>query len=84
MARGRSSGGGDPVTLGWLADQGTGLKGCCNECGRSGPADLADAMERFGRDRTVPSLNRFMRCTRCGSRWTEARPDYALPPGQRG
>jgi hypothetical protein len=65
-----------PVTLGDLVREGVDLLGCCDSCGRSELLPLQDLAERLGEAFTVPALRGRLKCSRCGSRETSARPDY--------
>lgn len=73
----------DALTIGRLLELGLPLADHCHRCGR---CELFEP-EAFGLPLAtyVPALEGRFRCTRCGSRQTEARPEYARPltgPGE--
>jgi hypothetical protein len=67
----------DALTIGRLLELGLPLSIHCHRCGR---CELFNA-DAFGLPLTtfVPALEGRFRCTRCGSRQTEARPEYQRP-----
>ena len=67
------------VTIGRLIEQGMPLGAHCHKCGNFKKMDLAALP--IDRSAPVPSLDGRFPCTRCGSRQTSARPEFA--PMQR-
>ena len=68
------------VRISDLIERGLPLAAHCYTCGRSANLDLATLP--LPRGTFVPALARRFKCTRCGSRETDARPDYSRP-GER-
>jgi DNA-directed RNA polymerase subunit RPC12/RpoP len=62
------------VTIGWLIAEEMRMGVHCHPCGRHVVLDPATLLLAHGL--LVPSLERRFRCTRCGSRSTEARPEF--------
>ena len=67
----------DAVTIGRLIEQGMPLGVHCNPCGRF--AKLDPATLPIAATVPVPALEGLFRCGRCGSRDTQARPEYGAP-----
>jgi hypothetical protein len=67
----------DAFTIGRLLELGLPLAVHCHRCGRAA-IFAADAIGLLPAT-YVPALEGRFRCTRCGSRSTEARPEYARP-----
>jgi hypothetical protein len=65
-----------PVTLGDLAAEGRGVWVWCNRCTRSARLAAGDLAARLGRECPVPQVGRRLRCTACGGRDAETRPDW--------
>src|SRR4051794_65047 len=64
----------DAITLAWLINERMGMGVHCQTCARH--AVLDPAALPFAPDTPVPSLRGRFKCTRCGSRLSEARPEW--------
>lgn len=64
-----------PVTLGDLIASGRGLSVHCIKCGRH--TVLAPETVPLPAAKPVPEMAGRFKCSQCGSRHTEARPDYS-------
>ncbi len=60
----------EPTTLGFL-DHDHKLRANCQDCGHWGMLPLADLAVRYGREISIPTLNRSLRCAACGSDWAD-------------
>ena len=67
------------MTIADLMREGLRMGVHCHPCGRHVVLDPAKL--RLAPETPVPSLERRFKCTRCGSRSTEARPEW---PGRDG
>ena len=62
------------VTIGWLIAERMGMGVHCQKCARHVVMDPATL--HFAPETPVPSLAGRFKCTRCGSKQTEARPEW--------
>ena len=69
----------DAITVAQLIERAIPMSVHCHKCGRSKVLDPATLPLR--REAPVPSLGGRFRCMRCGSRQTEARPEYPATGG---
>jgi hypothetical protein len=70
----------DPVTFGWLIERGVDVGLHCFRCGRH--AVLKVSSLPFALATPVPSTAGRFKCTRCGTRQTEARPEWPNEGGR--
>jgi hypothetical protein len=64
----------DAITFGWLIEKGMDVGLHCYLCGRH--MIVSTSSLPFAIDTPVPSLAGRFKCTRCGSKKTEARPEW--------
>ena len=62
------------VTIGWLIAERMGMGVHCNKCARHVVMDPATL--HLAPETPVPSFAGRFKCTRCGSKQTEARPEW--------
>ena len=67
-----------------IRDNHGGVRFSCNACGRSVVLDVLVLILAYGERAPVPSLARKARCSHCGSRDVDSRPDYPPIPGKMG
>ena len=74
---------GPPPTLADLAREGADVWCWCMSCHHHATVPIATAIGRFGPATAFPRIGRSFRCTACGSRDIDVRPDWsARSPGQ--
>lgn len=66
-----------PVDIAYLLERGLLLELHCHDCARY--AELEPASLGLPPETIVPSLRGRFKCSRCGSKKTEARPHYGRP-----
>jgi hypothetical protein len=70
----------DPVTFGWLLGRAMDVGLHCFPCGRHVVVPVRSLP--FGHETPVPAKAGRFKCTRCGSRQTEARPEWPNEGGR--
>ena len=65
-----------PATLGEVAAKGLKLWVWCNGCSHNKTLAVASLIARLGRNFPVPRLGARLRCSACGGRDIDARPDW--------
>lgn len=73
-----------PATLGEQEARGLPLLVYCNRCPHHGTLPVAPLIARFGRNFPIPDVAKHCRCTACGSRDVQTRPNFPTIPGQMG
>ena len=70
----------DPVTFGWLIEKGMNVGLHCHPCGRHVVVPVRSLP--FALETPVPATAGRFKCTRCGSRQTETRPEWPNEGGR--
>ena len=66
-----------PMPLGYLRQEGLRLFVWCNRCSRNRSLEIGPLIAALGPDYPVPGTARRLRCSGCGGRDVETRPDWA-------
>ena len=65
-----------PANLGNLEDQDVDVLARCNSCGHNAVLALGALLTKLGAEFPVPAVSKAVRCSVCGSRDVETRPNW--------
>ena len=72
------------ITLGGVLAAGAAVRMSCNVCAHSSVLPTAPLAQRHGSAFRLDQMERLGRCTSCGAREINCRPEYPLAPGVGG
>jgi hypothetical protein len=70
-----------PATLGHLLADGMDVWAYCNSCHHHAGIPLSTLIERLGTDFPVPDVGKLAKCSHCGAKECDTRPNWQGGPG---